>query len=620
MDAQRSLPYPPAAPVPGRDTPSIAGWSSFVMKKSVEELADAKRQEPPRPVPEVKLPPTHDVMPVTTGVSHLATADWGFMASGAGMLFGREADVTMFLTAGALGIVPRSGRVSLFDPVKNTRVEGGELSSELRGSSRGVRFGWSMDKTKPAISFYAHEQGSRTPAQIAYRQQFDLRRDVQLAGEVGSNGSAFGRAQYSGTRFDSYIYYRYRPEWRGQDSGVSVGVNLGRGIQLTGSVRVSDAIDDKSTWKMASLRIPLPGAAAVSFERSNLAADNSRSTSAIMVQLPFKRVQFMQRIQFGRTDLTRYGAPRSFDTRQSQTATHFSPASWGHFTYQQSTQWFDDEHGREWDEVSTTLRLGRGTSLQATTAFPDLLSPERLRARLTQEIGRRMSVEVQYGMLSAFQLTRRSSLDEKSTFMVTLNKSWDVRTPARGGVVRGQVVDQAQRPVSDVPVKLGPYRAVTDEGGQYQFKRVPKGDFELALDQEKLPVSYASEDVVQTVRVTTTTIRTVDFALMPLNAIRGRVYIDRNRNNGFDPGEGVAGVPVAIGTWVTASDGGGAFAFYNQPPGEYVVRLDLAHLPDTLVPASDAELEVELPADRPLTGLEFRVQPKQRPIIMQALP
>jgi hypothetical protein len=553
-------------------------------------------------------------------VSHLAKADWGLMANGAGLLFGREAQASVFLTAGPLGLVPRSGRVAMNDTERKLRIQAGELFTDLRGSGKGVSVSWRTDKSSPTISVLAHDSGSRTPTLLSYAQQFAVGSWLQMGGEVGSNGSGFAHALVNFPRVEADYYYRYRPEYGGGDSGIAANVDVWRGVLVSGAIRTSGTTDDTSRWEVARVRVPLPGAAAVSFERSTMTADARRSVSALLVQVPFKRVQFMQRIQFGHSEWLQRGVPVQLDGRLSQTATNYSPGPWGNFTYQQSMQWLDDDHVREWDEVGTTVKFGRKTSLQATTAFPDLLNPQRLRARVKQEITPRLALEVQYGMLSAFQLTRTSSPRETPTFMVTMSKVLDVRTPTRGGSVQGQVVDQAKRPVQDVPVKLGPYKTVTDEAGRYRFSRVPSGKFDVSLDKEKLPVSYASEDEAQTVTISTSSERVVDFEVMPLNAIRGRVYIDRNRNNAFDGNEGVAGIPVAIGTWVTATEESGAFAFYNQPPGSYVVRLDLTHLPDTLVPASDSELDVELPVDRPVTGLEFRLQPKQRPIIMQALP
>ncbi len=610
----------PASSFSERDTPSLTGWSSFEMKKTVAELAEAKNQEPPRQAVPIVTPRSSDVFPLSVGVSHLAAADWGVLTGGIGQMFGRQIDVAAFLTAGPLGLLPRSGHATVDDPANDTRIEGGEVTSELRGSSLGGRFTWRTTRSRPAISVYLHEEGSRTPTLLAFSQYFKVNSKIQFGGEIASNGSGFARAHFGNAQLDLSGYFRYRPEFEDRDFGLSGGVGVGRGVLLSGGTRVTRSAAESSVWNMASLRVPFGSGRAVTFEQSLTSGDNSRTISAVMLQIPYRRLQFLQRLQFGHDDVIQRGVPIGFDTRQSQTSTHFTPGPWGHVSYQQSLQWFDSDHAQPWDELSTTLRLGHKTAVEAATAFPDVLNPQRLRARVTRQLSPRTSFEVQYGMLSAFQLTRFSTEDERPTFMVTVTKVWDVHTPARGGVVSGRVVDQAQRPVPEVPVMLGDYRTVTDDNGRYQFSRVPAGRLDVSLDKERLPVSYATEDAPHTVVLSAHSSEVVNFELMPLNTIRGRVYVDRNRNNAFDSGEGVAGIPITIGSWVTATDDTGAFAFYNQPPGTYVVKLDVAHMPTTLAPASDTELDVELLPERPLTGLEFKVQPKQRAVIMQTLP
>ena len=107
--------------------------------------------------------------------------------------------------------------------------------------------------------------------------------------------------------------------------------------------------------------------------------------------------------------------------------------------------------------------------------------------------------------------------------------------------------------------------------------------------------------------------------VIPLNAIRGRVYLDRNRNGQFDEGEGIPNAVVAVDGAVTATSATGSYAFYNQPPGRYTIRLDVQRLAKGLAPASPAELDVELTGDQPLVGIDFKVEKKDMPIIMREI-
>jgi len=77
---------------------------------------------------------------------------------------------------------------------------------------------------------------------------------------------------------------------------------------------------------------------------------------------------------------------------------------------------------------------------------------------------------------------------------------------------------------------------------------------------------------------------------------------------------------VAVNGSVTATSATGSYAFYNQPPGRYKIRLDVQRLARGLAPASPAELDIELTVDYPLLGVDFMVEKKDMPIIMREMP
>jgi hypothetical protein len=337
------------------------------------------------------------------------------------------------------------------------------------------------------------------------------------------------------------------------------------------------------------------------------------------IQLPVGPVRVIQRFQWGHTDYRQRAVPFGFDRRQSQSTASYIPGPWGSVNYQQSTQWFDDGRVQEWDEVTSMLQLGRRTTAQFATAFPDIGDPRRFRARVTQRLSPTLSLEAQYGRLSAFQMTRASE-GEQSRVMVTFRKTWQIESPARGGDIRGRTIDQAGYPVSGALVRLGPYSAITDEAGNYKFTRVPDGQFELGLDKNKLPAAYAWAEKPRPLTVTRRSRERVDVQVIPLNAIRGHVYLDRNRNGRLDDNEGIPNAVVAVNGSVTATSATGAYAFYNQPPGRYKIRLDVPRLPKGLAPLTPAEMDVELTGDRPLLGVDFGLEKRDMPIIMREIP
>jgi hypothetical protein len=238
---------------------------------------------------------------------------------------------------------------------------------------------------------------------------------------------------------------------------------------------------------------------------------------------------------------------------------------------------------------------------------------------VTQQLTPTLQLEAQYGRLSAFQMTDASA-GEHSRVMITIRKLWQVESPARGGEVRGRAIDQAGYSVPGALVRLGPYSAITDAAGDYTFTRIPDGHFDLALDKARLPAAYATDEQPRPLTLTRTSRERVDLQVIPLNAIRGRVYLDRNRNGFWDEDEGIPNVVVAVNGAVTATSATGAYAFYNQPPGSYKVRLDVPRLAKGLAPASRTEIEIELTPSYPVLGVDFRLVRKEMPIIMREIP
>ena len=573
---------------------------------------------------DVRLPPQHDVLRVATGIGYLQGADFGGDVSASGKINGMQTDVTGFFTAGPMGFQSRSARVSIFAPDGKWRGEGGDLYSDLRGLARGARVSWSPgQKWTPSVSLYVHgsNPASNGATVVGYRDRFQLLPRVRVGGEVTSDGAVFLQTQYAQPKLDLTAFYRStRGPIAGRDKGVSGGLALGRGVAVSGAIRLSDAASDSSQWQLASIRLPLARQASVTLERSwwTGSADDG-ATNAVTLQVPLGPVRLMQRVQWGRTDYRHRAVPFGFDRRQSHSSASYTPGPWGNVNYQQSTQWFDDGTVQEWDEVSSMLQLGRRTTAQFVTAFPDISDPQRFRARVTHRLSPTLQLEAQYGRLSAFQLTRASA-GEQSRVMVTIRKTWQVASPARGGEVRGRAIDQAGHQVPGALVRLGPYSAITDEAGDYAFTRVPDGQFELALDRNKLPAAYALG------RETAAADRHAQIAGARRFAGHSAQRHSWPRLSGPQPqralGRGRRHPECRCGgEWIgDGDDRHGSYAFYNQPPGRYTIRLDVQRLAKGLAPASPAELAVELTPDDPLIGLDFTVEKKDMPIIMREIP
>jgi hypothetical protein len=397
-----------------------------------------------------------------------------------------------------------------------------------------------------------------------------------------------------------------------------VSYDVWHGITAQAGARLSTG-HERDHWYFAGVTVPVASLASVTLERTRSARATDTETSAFGVQVPLGRVRIMQRYQWADIGFVREPALTETGHRQLQSMASYTPTRRIQLTYQVATQWYSATAVRLWTELQTVVTLSRSTSAHAVTGFPDVGNPQRFRFGIQQNLSHGFRVAIDYGVLSPFQSSSQSG-PEKSRFLVMVRRRLTAPTPARGSDVSGRVVDQRGEPVAGAAVTLGPYVTTARADGGYRFSHVPSGDFDLALDSSHLPAQYASDGVKQPVHATAGTNPHVDLHAVPLHAIHGHVYIDRNGNSTFDPGEGVPNVVMLLSRdgVATMSDEEGAYGFYNLLPDRYQVRLDAGRLRRDLTSASPDTVEVELDeAGRARTRVDFRVMPRQKPIVMQ---
>jgi hypothetical protein len=111
----------------------------------------------------------------------------------------------------------------------------------------------------------------------------------------------------------------------------------------------------------------------------------------------------------------------------------------------------------------------------------------------------------------------------------------------------------------------------------------------------------------------------VNFQLIAVGRIEGRVVNDFNANGRWDPNEkGISDVLILLGTGEvnTYTDEDGKFIFENILPGEYILKLDPATLPEGAIFTSSSEIKFEVSARSDLKEMNFLIHVKPRPIII----
>jgi hypothetical protein len=610
------------------DVHAPAGWKTVRIQKTAAEIADMQRldgdpagAEKNAVVDDVQ-PAAHDSIAVDIGVGYAQGMSGAGDVAASGTAAGFQVAFNAFMTYGRDGALYRSSRVSLRSPSATWWLEGGDLLSDSRGLARGVRVGRTVHaRWQPSLAIYAPGAGApaRDRSALAYRDELRFASGAAVRAELSSDRSTFlgGRWLYRRTSVDTF--YRYTADRAIRDRGVTASYDVWHGVTAQAGARLSTG-RDRDRWYFAGVTLPVANLATVSLERTRaMGGATDAETSAFGLQLPLGRVRVMQRYQWTDIGFLRETAPTETGHRQLQSMASYSPTRRVQLTYQVATQWFSSVEARRWTELQTAVTLTRSTSLHAVTGLPDVGNIQRFRFGVQHTLPRGFRLALDYGALPAFQ-TSIADRAERARFLIMVRRTIAVSTPASGGDIEGRVLGGDTESVAGAIVRLGSYRTTSRADGGYRFARVPAGDYELALDTAHLPAQFTSDGAVQHVHASPGLRQTVDLHVVPLHAILGHVYLDRNDNGVFDAGEGIPNIVVRLSgdgaATLTGEDG--AYGFYNLVPDRYRVRVDAERLRSDLTVISPGEIAVDLDqGGNARTGVDVQVAARSKPILIQ---
>ncbi|MDO8682554.1 MAG: stalk domain-containing protein [Armatimonadota bacterium] len=609
------------------EPPALAdGWQTLTIKKSPQEIsAETTVHTGPGASRDIKqyLPPNHDSLRFSLGLGYVQGADWATELTASGGLRGVHLDFGTFLTMGQRGLRPSSGRLSLVDEEFGWGVEAGDLFSDLWGLERGARYSWRAAENRwPSLSVYLKNARSGSHDMLlTYRDEIALNPNLSVGGEVATNGSLLLKGRFEKDRLRLYGYHRSTSGSSTGGTGLFASYDIGRGISLYGGISRSGRGEKRQDWRSLSVRLPLSPGVDLTLEHTlTETGATANDASAAMLTLPVGPVRVLVRHQWRKSERPAFGTTLDWigsNSRELMASAAYFANPRVSFDFQVSTRWQDGIYSGRWEQLVSTWRLSPRTQFQTISGFPNMLEPGRLRLRLSQDLQQDFSLNVEYGRLSPFQGVGISPGERG--FMIMLRKQWGVATPARGGEVSGRVVDLLNQPIPNAVVQLGAYRTVADEGGRYLFRHVPRGTYEICLDNENLPADYKGDETPRLIDITSASREQIDLRAVPLNTITGRAYCDQNGDGKYDPDEGVAGIVIHVAGFATVTGSDGSFSFYNLEPGSHTISLDTDRLLAGFVPASPVEITVDLLPDRPMSGITFRLLKREKEIVFQEL-
>ncbi|MHB9023647.1 MAG: carboxypeptidase regulatory-like domain-containing protein [Armatimonadota bacterium] len=624
-DTRRIMLQAPAA----QSAPREDGWNDLVITKTADELTATARQSGSivRKADSERLPPATDLLRLTVGTGYVQGADGGMQLSGVGQIGGIDVSLNSLVTVGQQGLRGQNGQLSLTDAEFGRGLDLGNLFSDLFGGMDGIRYRWRDGEDHwRSVSIYHNDLYRDGTPLMAYRDEMALGEQVRLGGEAASDGSLLLKGRYQNESLHLSAFGRWMSGKAlqsgaaeiGDSAGAFAALQLGQGWQLYGGFSESQRTTGSEHWESLAVRFPLWRGTNLVVEHSRNISSQSRSTAnSAMVLWPLGPFRLLTRYQWGDTDQLAGPSWVGHPYREMLATMAFAAGKRVSFDYQVSTRWGQDNTSREWAQLVSTYRVSPRTQLQVISNFPNFSDPNRLNVRLRRQVRSDLELSVEYGQLYSYQGFVEPS--HNRGFMIMLRRSFDVRTPTRGGKVSGRILDEAERPVAGATVYLGQYRTVSRTDGSYRFERVPPGSYELYLDARTLPANMLSAEGRRALTIGSGTRERITLRTIPLGTIIGTVYLDTNGNGRKDPGEGVQNIALCCDTLATASRAGGAFRFDNVSPGAHTIRLVTKNLPDDLAPNCPEEVSVTLSAGGDVVTPVFRLKRREKPIIFQSL-
>lgn len=597
-------------------------WETFTMAKPAVPGSPAARR--PGAGAELVLPPSHDTLRLAAGIGAVPGEDWGGELTATGAVRGLQAGMDALLTSGPRGVVLQSGHAVLSDPERGWGAEAGDLFSEIWGFASGARVRWRRGDGdrgwSPTLSLYLDDPraGNEGPV-LAYGDELRLGRSFSVAGELASDGSwlasgrlrrdhmsLFGYRRVAGGRFDA------------SGSGLAGSLELPLGASLQASLARSEAAGRPLDMGAVALRVPLPAGADLTVESSRSSSATARvRTDGLAASAPLGRLQVRGRYQRREVAIPVPSSGTSrFAVDELLAAATFRAGPRLRLEAQLAERWPMGGERHEWRQIAAWGALSPRTTLHLFAAASSSGHDDAFRARLDHEVRPGLSLFAEYGDVVTFQEPLAGPGDERARLRVMVRRTWDVATPAAGGEVAGVVGGPGELTAAGLPVELGPYRTLTDPAGRYAFPNVPPGRYELRLAEAGLPAAFAA-GAPSPVEVQRGRNQRVDLPLVPLGEVRGWVYVDRDRDGRRDMGEGAAGVVLVLDERATASAADGSFAFQNLPPGAHSLRLETGRLTAGLEALIPSQLTLGLPAGGAIDHVEFRLQERAKPVVLQ---
>ncbi|MDD5440201.1 MAG: SdrD B-like domain-containing protein, partial [Candidatus Omnitrophica bacterium] len=228
-------------------------------------------------------------------------------------------------------------------------------------------------------------------------------------------------------------------------------------------------------------------------------------------------------------------------------------------------------------------------------------------------------------MLDNVDLFIKNRTTRDYSLLLTARYLFDIQSPEKWGTVRIYVFEDknnngrldAGEAIPDCLVYIikGRY-ARTDAQGKAVIRKVVPGIRDVQIDLRGLPVELMVKGPqVQSIPVSPLKTSEANFVLVRTGTVRGRVFIDANKNGVFDketdaavPNVHISLVPSG-GDTITFSDG--SYVMEYVSPGSYDVTINTATLPKDTTLISPQNVPIDIAGEESKNDINFLLEEKK---------
>lgn len=477
--------------------------------------------------------------------------------------------------------------------------------------AEGVRYLWKRKDSKfpqkdwSNLSLYFPEAVIKDNLVLSYSDEISFSPNIHLQGEVNSGGSYAGRLRYGNSKLDISFYEC----WLEAQSRLRYGTSLNYKFNRYYSLGWSKEKENDNVYERWTAKVPFLRGENLFLQRRENEYGKEKKTKVNSLMAFFSLSKALRgMLRYEEMTEEKFKEKRAdYSSRRYITSLNYVPNPRLRFNYQLISTY--DKEIDTYTRLRADYRIFPKMNFWFVTGFPEMFKEEDLNL-----------VGFEYELSSDWHLQAQYSGFEQNNFSVTLHKFFSFDVPARGGTIYGRVKDILGNPIPKIKIKVANYRVITNEKGEYEFKDIPAEDYEVSIVRETVPARYQVETMSELVSLKLGRKNEINFKLLPLSSLTGRVYEDKNKNGKYDQGEGIPGVVLWVNGKVTVSNPEGVYGFYNLPPSSYKIYLDLERLPSGYQAEEKTAQYVEMLSYKPVTGVNFTLKTKEKEIIFQQIP